>query len=420
MLADWIVDLAEHDGYLAQTTSVPGVAQRTGATIYYVELFPKGRAGGGRAPVLALMPVPGDVDVVLASELMEAGRAVQRGFVTPDAPCSSPRPIASMRWPRRSRWATAAASRTCSRPAATRRAQLRRASTWRRWRSDRQRDQRGAVRRARRLRRAALPARGFEATIRRGGVGVKASLAAFAAGFEAARAGEATLPRAPHVVTARLLQPPASRACCAASRGNFRGGRRPSSLPASNGSIDYQDAAYARNYLTRMRAFARSSSDTATAPAGCSPRRRASSRSPCPTRTPSASPTSRSASSRFARVRAEAQVERRANSRDRRVLSSPPAGDRRYAAGAARPLAHAHALGAPLLERLTRKGKIVKTTSISGFLLLYSSRSSGRCAGARCASSRSRRRSQAGSTWSRRPREPTMRSPCRWRACAAS
>jgi indolepyruvate ferredoxin oxidoreductase beta subunit len=41
VLADWIVGLAQHGGYLAQTTSVPGVAQRTGATIYYVELFPK-------------------------------------------------------------------------------------------------------------------------------------------------------------------------------------------------------------------------------------------------------------------------------------------------------------------------------------------------------------------------------------------
>ena len=43
VLADWIVDLAQHGGYLAQTTSVPGVAQRTGATVYYVELFPEGR-----------------------------------------------------------------------------------------------------------------------------------------------------------------------------------------------------------------------------------------------------------------------------------------------------------------------------------------------------------------------------------------
>jgi len=83
VLADWIVDLGEHNGYYAQTTSVPGVAQRTGATIYYVELFPR-EAGESRPPVLALMPLPGDVDVVLASELMEAGRAVQRGLVTPE------------------------------------------------------------------------------------------------------------------------------------------------------------------------------------------------------------------------------------------------------------------------------------------------------------------------------------------------
>ena len=83
VLADWIVDLGQHNGHLAQTTSVPGVAQRTGATIYYVELFPEAAAKvAGAAPVLAMMPMPGDVDIVLASELMEAGRAVQRGLVT--------------------------------------------------------------------------------------------------------------------------------------------------------------------------------------------------------------------------------------------------------------------------------------------------------------------------------------------------
>jgi indolepyruvate ferredoxin oxidoreductase beta subunit len=34
--------------------------------------------------VLSLFPTPGEVDVVIASELMEAGRAIQRGFSTPD------------------------------------------------------------------------------------------------------------------------------------------------------------------------------------------------------------------------------------------------------------------------------------------------------------------------------------------------
>jgi indolepyruvate ferredoxin oxidoreductase beta subunit len=80
VITDWIVQLAERNGWYAQATSVPGVAQRTGATIYYVEMVPESEG----TPVLSLMPAPGDVDIVLAAELMEAGRAMQRGFVTPD------------------------------------------------------------------------------------------------------------------------------------------------------------------------------------------------------------------------------------------------------------------------------------------------------------------------------------------------
>ncbi|MGK6313474.1 indolepyruvate oxidoreductase subunit beta family protein [Neorhizobium sp. DT-125] len=81
VLADWIVGLAEEQGWMAQSTSVPGVAQRTGATIYYIEMLP---ARDGVSPIFSLMPTPGDVDVVLAAELMEAGRSVLRGLVTPD------------------------------------------------------------------------------------------------------------------------------------------------------------------------------------------------------------------------------------------------------------------------------------------------------------------------------------------------
>ncbi|MEM8854225.1 MAG: indolepyruvate oxidoreductase subunit beta family protein, partial [Pseudomonadota bacterium] len=79
VVTSWIVNLAEANGYYAQSTSVPGVAQRTGATIYYVEMLPL----SDRTPILSLMPAAGDVDIVLAAELMEAGRAIQRGFVTP-------------------------------------------------------------------------------------------------------------------------------------------------------------------------------------------------------------------------------------------------------------------------------------------------------------------------------------------------
>lgn len=85
VLTQWLVDLAEANGYLAQSTYVAGVAQRTGATVYCIELFSKQLASDhGFPPVFTLYPVPGDVELVIASEMAEAGRAIQKGFVTPN------------------------------------------------------------------------------------------------------------------------------------------------------------------------------------------------------------------------------------------------------------------------------------------------------------------------------------------------
>ncbi|MFD1007202.1 indolepyruvate oxidoreductase subunit beta family protein [Oceanisphaera ostreae] len=85
VLADWIVSMGEGAGWLAQSSSVPGVAQRTGATVYYLELFDHTETKAeGLGPVLSLSPASGDVDLVIAAELMEAGRAIQRNFVTPE------------------------------------------------------------------------------------------------------------------------------------------------------------------------------------------------------------------------------------------------------------------------------------------------------------------------------------------------
>jgi indolepyruvate ferredoxin oxidoreductase beta subunit len=85
VLTDWIVTAASQAGLPVQSTSIPGVAQRTGATTYYIEIVPVPRRElGGNRPVLALAPGVGDVDIVIASELMEAGRAIAAGFVTPD------------------------------------------------------------------------------------------------------------------------------------------------------------------------------------------------------------------------------------------------------------------------------------------------------------------------------------------------
>jgi indolepyruvate ferredoxin oxidoreductase, beta subunit len=78
VLSEWIVDAATVEGLLVHGTSIPGVAQRTGSTSYYVELFT-----GDEPPVFSLYPVPGGVDVLLAPELLEVGRMIELGFPSP-------------------------------------------------------------------------------------------------------------------------------------------------------------------------------------------------------------------------------------------------------------------------------------------------------------------------------------------------
>src|SRR6266849_1601762 len=85
VLTDWIIAAAASCDLPVQSTSIPGVAQRTGATTYYIEIYPTPwRELGAKHPVLALAPGIGDVDMVVASELLEAGRTIAGGFVTPD------------------------------------------------------------------------------------------------------------------------------------------------------------------------------------------------------------------------------------------------------------------------------------------------------------------------------------------------
>ena len=87
VLASWLHRSAIAAGHFVQGTSIPGVAQRTGATTYYLEIVPGAAARHGAAgtrPVLALNAAPGEVDLVVASELLEATRAMAAGFVTPD------------------------------------------------------------------------------------------------------------------------------------------------------------------------------------------------------------------------------------------------------------------------------------------------------------------------------------------------
>ena len=69
VMADWLMEAATTTGFPAQATSIPGVAQRTGATTYYLEIFPAERKQlDGKEPVLSLTPSPGNVDVMVACE----------------------------------------------------------------------------------------------------------------------------------------------------------------------------------------------------------------------------------------------------------------------------------------------------------------------------------------------------------------
>jgi indolepyruvate ferredoxin oxidoreductase beta subunit len=85
VLTGWLVNAARQGGYAAQATSIPGVAQRTGATTYYIEVFPLPLAAlGGRKPVFSLNPVPGALDAMVSSELLETARQMGNGMSSPD------------------------------------------------------------------------------------------------------------------------------------------------------------------------------------------------------------------------------------------------------------------------------------------------------------------------------------------------
>lgn len=85
VLTEWLVEAARHAGYPAQATSIPGVAQRTGATTYYIEVFPVAMKGlGSKRPVFSLNPVPGALDAMISSELLETARQVGNGMSSPE------------------------------------------------------------------------------------------------------------------------------------------------------------------------------------------------------------------------------------------------------------------------------------------------------------------------------------------------
>lgn len=85
VLVEWLVRTATACGFAVQSTSIPGVAQRTGSTTYYIEIYPVPLTQlGGKKPVFSLYPVAGALDILVSSELLETVRQISNGMVSPD------------------------------------------------------------------------------------------------------------------------------------------------------------------------------------------------------------------------------------------------------------------------------------------------------------------------------------------------
>lgn len=258
VLADWVVEVAEAEGWVAQSTSVPGVAQRTGATIYYIEALPP---RDGVPPVLSLMPTPGDVDVVMAAELMEAGRSVLRGLVTPDrttliasthrayAIAEKERPGDGVGDPAVVTDATDFAARRIiafdMEALAARNGSMISAAML------------GALAASDAL---PFPRQAYEAVVGAGAKGASASLKAFAAAYDQTRSAPREAPR--RAAAKRLDALPSDAGhpelnrLVARIRGEFPPEAQPMLFAGVKRTVDFQDPAYAHEYLDRIGSLA--------------------------------------------------------------------------------------------------------------------------------------------------------------------
>ena len=251
VLTSWIIGAASSLGFPAQSTSIPGVAQRTGATIYYVEILPVPSSSlGAKRPILALTPGIGEVDVLLASELAETARAVSSGFVSPDRTKVIASSGRSYLMPEKTAMADGRLSGEKLLLLVERHARdslildmeaLAKAS--------------GSMVNAVMLGALAgtgalpIPAESFEAAIRAEGKAAESNLRGFAAGLKAAQAGSPASLRAPEKLW-RETKP--SLAGLEARAGAMPDAARPLAVEGVRRLADYQDLAYAGLYLDRL------------------------------------------------------------------------------------------------------------------------------------------------------------------------
>jgi indolepyruvate ferredoxin oxidoreductase beta subunit len=319
--------------------------------------------------------MPGDVDIVLASELMEAGRAVQRGFVTPDrttllASTHRVYSIAEKSAMGDGRVDSEALLKQAGK-AAKRFVSFDMAQAA---------EQSGSVISA--VLFGALCGTGvlpfsraqFEATIERGGVGVKPSLRAFASGCARVRAEDeagltpVTAPVAPQAAQVATPRSPQVAALLERARREIPAPARTLVVEGIRRLIDYQDPAYAKLYLDRLaRLAAQPGADDAQL-LGETARHLAL--------WMSYEDTIRVADlktrdTRFERVRGEVRakddqllrINEFMHPRLEEICETMPAPLGRW-------LMKPH-LAHRLVARFTRSGRVVSTSSLGGYLLLY-------------------------------------------------
>ena len=256
VLTGWIEDLARANGYAAQATSVAGVAQRTGATVYYVEMAP--HRAGDPVPVFSLMPAAGDVDIMITAEMMEAGRAILRGFVTPDRTTLITSTHRSLAVSEKMVPGDGIASSDEVRAAAEVAARRFIAADF-----DALAIGNGSVISASLFGALAgagvlpFPRDAFEAAIRASGKGVEGSLRAFAAAFDVAANPDSAAPAATQAapVPGRITGPArlvAEWDQLAARAAALPGPVAELALPGLRKVVDFQDLAYGADYLDRL------------------------------------------------------------------------------------------------------------------------------------------------------------------------
>lgn len=79
VLTEWLVQAFFLENYDVQGISLPGLSQRGGSTVYYLEAHPRPESPDKQI-IFAQFPVPGEVDVIISQEFLELGRALQLGY----------------------------------------------------------------------------------------------------------------------------------------------------------------------------------------------------------------------------------------------------------------------------------------------------------------------------------------------------